>query len=295
MGGYVEIYLRDQVTILADVRARVRDANSERWTDTEIYRALNDALLSWQGRVRVPHIHTITNGWVAGQYEYVLPDYITSDAIQPQMKASNQFDAYSVLRLSSDQWVDIPSWRIEPNASNQRVLRFTVSPYSTEGRIIWWGSNGTVPLTVPALNNQLRLVDTELFLGGAVDVSDYGWLHIGIGEWAQYAGADRSLAYTRLINLVRDLPQGVQGVTTHANGDTVRFGVAMPALELYRVLLDQITVHLHELFLGNAASKEGQMHQEMIGFYQARIEKFWRNWNPPRIVRTRIDINPFMM
>jgi hypothetical protein len=269
----------------------VRDtAVTPRWTDAEMYRAINHALLTWQGRVRVPHVYTLTSGWAAGTFEYVLPDFISSDAIQPQMRAEN---AYDLLRLSSENWVDIPGYVVEPNASNQRVLRFTISPYSTEGRIIWWGSNSLLPLTVPTLSGQSLAENNYIDLTNVVDCGDYGWALLDT-HWIQYAGIERFTSKTVLKNVVRGLPQGTPN-QTHLGATACKFGVAMPKLELYRVLLDQAIVHLHELYLGNASPKENQTHQEMIGFYTARVDKFWKNWNPPRVVRQVIDVTPFIM
>lgn len=290
----MELYLKAQNTILADLRARVRDGSSERWTDAECYGAINDALLSWQDRVRVPHVYTVSGGWVAGTYEYVLPDWIRSNAIQPQFKAPTTYETFSMLlRLSAETWQDIPGWRIEPNASNQRVLQFTVSPYSTEGRIIWWGSNMPVPATVPTTSGSTAADATSIVLGSVADCHEYGWVKIG-NEWIQYAGVTRGATTTTLTNCVRGQPQGADAGVINT-GTSVYFGVAMPKLELYRVLLDQAIVHLHELYLGNAASKENQLHQEMVGFYGGRVANFWKNWSDTRTIRQTIDMSPWMM
>ncbi len=288
----MEIYLKDQATILVDIRSRVRDPDGERWQDEEIYGAINDALLAWHGRVRVPHIYTLEGGWVSGTFEYVLPDYIRSGYIQPQMRANTVYDQFSLYQLSSETWVDIPGWRIEPNASNQRVLRFNVSPYTTDGRIIWWGSNSPLPEPGVSLKTTIDADDTSIVLDGIVDCLEYGWLKIE-NEWIQYAGLARSTD-TTLTAAARGLPQGAVAATHTAPLD-VYFGVAMPRLELYRVLMDQVLMHLHELYLGNAAAKESQLHQEMIGYYSARVEKFWKNWSDTKSARQRIDISPWVM
>jgi hypothetical protein len=257
-----------------------------------MYGAINDALLTWHGRVRVPHIHTIQDGWKAGQYEYILPDYIPSENLQPQMKASIAYDVYTSYRLSAETWVDIPGWRIEPNADNQRVLRFDVTPYSSEGRLVWWGHNGPVPIGVPTLSATIDGAATSLTILGGADIPDYGWVKID-SEWMQYAGVDYGAPVT-LFGMVRGFPNGTNGVG-HVLTTPVKWGVAMPKMELYRVLIDQAIVHLHELFLGNAAPKENQLHQEMIGYYSARVDKFWRSWVVNRPVRQRIDIAPYLM
>jgi len=289
----VEVFLKAQNQILADLRARVRDNNSERWTDAECYGAINDALLSWQDRVRIPHIYTISGGWVSGTLEYTLPDWIRSNSIQPQMKSPTQFDSLSsAYRLSTNTWQDIPGWRIEPNATNGRVLKFNVSPYSTEGRIIWWGSSMPIPITVPTLSDDYIETDDEFEISSVTEIAEYGWIKVE-SEWMQYAGVDRYTGNGTLTNVVRGLSQGSNAIA-HNNGESVYFGVAMPKNELYRVLIDQSIVHLHELFLGNASSKEKQTHQELIGFYEGRVKEFWRNWSDTKVVKTQVDISAWI-
>lgn len=289
----MEVFLKAQNQILADLRARVRDNNSDRWTDAEMYGAINDALLSWQDRVRIPHIYTISGGWVSGTLEYTLPDWIRSNSIQPQMKSPTQFDSLSsAYRLSTNTWQDIPSWRIEPNATNGRVLKFNVSPYSTEGRIIWWGSSMPLPIVVPTLGATIAADDDALSLDSAADCPEYGWVKLA-AEWIQYAGVDRNSISVGVNNLVRGLSQGAEAYS-HDSGTSVYFGVAMPKNELYRVLIDQSIVHLNELFLGNASSKEKQTHQELIGFYEGRVKEFWRNWSDTKVVKTQVDISAWI-
>ncbi len=288
----MEVYLKAQNQILADLRARVRDNNSERWTDAEMYGAINDALLSWQDRVRVPHLYTISGGWVSGTLEYTLPDWIRSNSIQPQMKSPTQFDSLSsAYRLSTNTWQDIPGWRIEPNATNGRVLKFNVSPYSTEGRIIWWGSNGPLPISVGTLVSQLESDAESLTIDDELDCGTSGYIRID-QEWMQFAGSGIN-GSTLLNNLVRGLSGGAEA-TVHDIATSVYFGVAMPKMELYRVLIDQCIVHLNELFLGNASSKEKQTHQELIGFYEGRVKEFWRNWSDTKVVKTQVDISAWI-
>lgn len=291
MGGNVEIFLKAQNAILADLRARVRDNGAERWTDAECYGAINDALLTWQERVRIPHLYTISGGWLSGTLEYTLPDWIRSNAIQPQMKGLAQ-SALSY-RLTSETWQDIPGWRIEPNASNGRVLKFSVSPYSTDGRLIWWGSNMPLPIAIPATSGSTAADATSMVLAGVVDCHEYGWVKVGT-EWIQYAGVDRGATTTTLTNCVRGLAQGGSaGVISTST--SVYFGIAMSKTELYRVLMDQAIVHLHELYLGNASSKEKQTHQELIGFYDGRVREFWKNWSDQtKTIKQQVDVSAWV-
>lgn len=258
-----------------------------------MYGAINDALLTWQDRVRVPHLYTISGGWVAGTLEYTLPDWIRSNAIQPQMKATNQITAASATVLATETWQDIPGWRIEPNASNRRVLKFSVSPYSAEGRIIWWGSNMPFPISVPTLTDGLLVATDELDITPVSEVAEYGWVKVD-DEWMQYAGVSRYSSTGSLTNVVRGLPHGADAYEHNAD-IPVYFGVAMPKAELYRVLINQAIVHLHELYLGNASGRETQIHQEMIGYYTGLVQQFWKNWSDTRAVKQQIDISTWVL
>jgi hypothetical protein len=286
----MELFLRDQATILADAEARLRDTTNARWTDAEIYRALNDALTTWHGRVSVPNIYTVTGGWVSGDPDYTLPAYINSSTIIPQMRRTIPYALWGQVVVDDSQtWVDVPGWTIESTATGGRVLRFDINPFSTEGRIIWYGINGQVPATVPTLDAEIGdATTTALTLGSVVDCLDHGFVKID-KEWIQYSGVTRAATTTSLMSLVRGYPGGA-AAATHLAAASVYWGVAMPRLELYRVLLDQTFVFMHELYLTDAAPRETQTHQQMVGYYQGRIDKFWRTWIPqrrPRIVMDR--------
>jgi hypothetical protein len=284
----MELYLRDQQTILADVKARVRDTSNARWSDLEIYRTLNDALSTWHGRVSIPMVYNVSGGWVPGTYEYTLPAYVTSGTVVPQFKRTVPYAYWNNVALDDDQtWTDIPGWTIEPNGSGGQVLRFDVSPYSAEGRLLWWANNGPVPTVLPTTSGETTAAATSMVLGSAVDCVDSGFVKVN-SEWIQYAGVTRTTSTTTLGGLLRAYSGGI-AAAIHATTSSVSWGVAMPRLELYRTLLDQMMVFLHELYLADAAPRETQIHQQMVSFYQARIDKFWRAWIPQRKMRVIID------
>jgi hypothetical protein len=284
----VNLYLRDQTTILGDVEARLRDTANARYVDAEIYRAINDALLTWHGRVSVPNVHTISGGWVASTNEYTIPAYVNPATVIPQMKRTVPYSLWGQLASDiSQQWTDIPGWTIEPDGSGGNVLKFDIPPYSTEGRLLWFGINGPVPATIPAVGTEQSAAATTLVLSSAVDCIDNGFVKCG-SEWMQYSGVTRGASTTTLNNVLRAYDGGAVAAI-HAVAATVAWGVAMPRLELYRTLLDQAMVFLHELYLSDASPKEIQVHQQMVSFYQARIDKFWRSWVPQRRARLVLD------
>jgi hypothetical protein len=284
----MDLYLRDQQTILADIKARMRDAASARWGELEMYRAVNDALETWHGRVSVPNIYTVSGGWVSSTNEYTLPAYINAATVIPQFKRTVPYSWWGQIAIDDSQtWTDIPGWNIEPDASGGRVLRFDVPPYSTEGRVLWFGVNGPLPTTVPTTSGSTSSSATTMLLGSVVDCLDHGFVKVN-GEWIQYSGVTRTTSTTTLGGLVRAYPGGI-AAAIHADASSVSWGVAMPRLGLYRTLLDQVFVFLHELYLADAAPRETQIHQQMVSFYQAGIDKFWRYWIPQRRPRMVLD------
>jgi hypothetical protein len=283
----MNLYLRDQLTVLNDVKARLRDTGSGRWPDTEVYRAINDTLLTWHSRVSVPVIYTVEGGWNSNTAEYTLPAYIDTKTMIPQMKRTVPYAYWGQVAVDDSQtWIDIPGWTVDPNDDGDWVLRFDLPPYSTEGRIIWYASNAPLPLTPPTTSGSTSSSSTTVLLGSNVDCWDSGYVKAG-NEWIQYAGVTRG-ATTTLNNCVRGLDYGAAAATIDAS-TTVYWGIVMPRLDLYRVLIDQTMVYLHELYLTDASSRETQVHQQMVGYYQARIDKFWKTWMPQRRPRIVID------
>jgi hypothetical protein len=290
----MELHLRDQTTILRDVESRLRDATNARWPEVEVYRALNDALVTWHGRVSVPNIYTVPGGWLSGDPDYELPAYINSSTIIPQMKRTVPYAYWGQVYVDDSlTWVDVPGWTIETTATGGRQIRFDINPYSTEGRIIWFGINGPVPTVIPTISVEQSAVATTLVLGSVVDCMDHGFVKVEY-EWMQYSGVTRTSTTTTLNNLIRAYDGGA-AAAVHTVGTPVWWGVAMPRLELYRVLLDQMFVYLHELYLTDAAPRETQTHQQMVGYYQQRIDRFWKTWIPLRKPRLVIDRRQIMV
>lgn len=284
----MDIILRTQTEVLDDIKNRVRDTNNDRWTSLEKSIALNDALLTWHGRVSIPHIYTISGGWVAGTYEYDLPDYIDANAMQPQMKNLVPWGYYGI-RVDveeSETWIDITGWTVEPTATNTRKLRFDISPYSVDARIIWWGRQGPLPSTIPTLSSDMTASDTTLTIGSTPTIHDYGWVKID-SEWIQYAGVTRGTSTTTLNNLVR--AQNNTTAATHSNGANVTWGVAAHRQDLLQQLYDQARAYLHEMYLATAGEQERDLHERMVSYYQQKSDLYWRRYVPVKMPRIVID------
>lgn len=284
----MELYLRDQATILNDIKARVRDTGNARWNDSEIYRALNDALSTWHGRVSVPQIYTFPDGYTSGQNEYTLPRWVDTRTIVPQMKRTVPFQWWGAVAVDDSlTWTDVPGWTVEPDGLGDNILRFDIPPYSTEGRVLWWGHNGALPTNISTLNDTFSQLAESMNVVGELDCADFGYAKVR-GEWVQYSGVGRSGSLTQLQNCVRGINGGWVD-STHDTGEDVYFGIAMPRLDLYRILIDQTIIYLNELYLTDAAARETQIHQQLISFHQGRIDKFWKSWIPQRRARLVLD------
>lgn len=280
----MRIYVRSQADIKTAVRAMLRDTGSARWTDVEVYQALNMALSAWHGRVSVPMLYTLTGGFDGGVNEYALPSFIRPP-FRPQFLALGA-DGVMVDDVESYDWQDIRDYDVDPDGEGGYVLRVRSPVASTEGRILWYARNGAVPTTVPAIPaaGDITASSTSVAVNAAVDVEDAGYVLCGV-EWMQYAGLTRASGATTLANLVR----GLNGTTaaSHAAAATVTWGIAAPTPDLYQQLQDATAMYMHQMFLGQASPSERDLHERMISYFKANADQFWRRYVPSRSPRFR--------
>lgn len=275
----MNLHLKTQADILADIEGLMRDSANARWADAEIYAALNRALDSWADRVLIPHVYTVTNGWVAGTHDYALPAYINVRHMQPQAKRTIPYEYDSVLfdDDTDEAWQDVVAWSVEPTATGGHTLRWQLAPWTTEGRILWWGENGRVPTTATTLKTTIDADDTTVVCNTVVDVGESGYFKLE-GEWMQYAGVTRGAADTTLNNVVR--AQYGTAAAAHNSTTALYFGIAAPRSSAFEQLKSQIMANLHALFLTNAAPAEREHHTMMLRYYQQDADLFWRKWTP---------------
>ena len=280
--------LRTQSEIHSLLESITQDTANERWSDARIYEALNLALSVWQGRVMIPYIYTISGGWIAGTFEYSLPDYIDGP-IQPQRKRFvYDWSYWAGINSEDDTWTDIEAFDVEPTATGGQTLRLHYYNYETDGRVIWWGHNGPVPAvaTLPVLNAGIDSDDTSLTLTTTPTVGRSGFIKIN-AEWMQYSGLTEAASTLTLTNLVR----GVNGTTaaSHSGSDTVTWGIALDDAGLLRQLLDQARAHMMEFYLSNSSSREVGHYEKQMVFYQQRADVFWRRYISSRKTRVRLS------
>jgi hypothetical protein len=278
-------YLYSQSDILTNIRLLLSEPTAERWTDAQIYACMNMAITGWQGRVRVPYVYTLENGWQSGIYEYTLPDYVDTRTIQPQVKTT-----YSEWpELVQETWIDILTFSVDPG----QVLRLEYSiPKSRlwlttdEGRVIWWAEPGPVPTTLATLSSSITDSDTSLTISSKPVIGRVGYVKVN-SEWLQYSGYTEGASSITLTNLSR----GLNGSTaaSHTLGDTVTWGVAMDTPALLNALYDATRMYLMDLWLMNTSSRETSQYEKQLVLFQDRVDKFWRGYRPARAPKMRLS------
>jgi len=279
-------FLRSQSDLLADMRRRMRDPEGARWPDHEVYTGINDCLLTWHNRVTVPHLYTISGGYVSGAVDYALPAYIRGSIDPQQKRYSSYFPNVSGISLEAETWVDVQAFTVEPDGSGGQKLRLEFSPATDDARVIWWSYNGQVPLTIPALNAGITATDTSLVLSTAVtDISDAGYIKID-SEWLHYAGVTYGVSTTTLSNLLRGLNETT--AATHDSADTVTWGVGGHRADLFGQMYNYVRGFLHALFLTDAAESERTHHERQAMYYNDMARAFWRGYVPNRKPKMRL-------
>jgi hypothetical protein len=274
--------LRSQSELNTELSALLVDAGSI-WTDAQRYRAINQALSTWQGRVMVPYLYTLTNGWTEDEHDFTLPDYIDGP-IDPQILRNLDWPFDVTLTEERSTWVDMEGYSLEISATGGQTLRLHWPAYASDGRIKWWGHNGPVPTTLPVTSAEISSSATSVTLTTKPMIGKSGYIKID-AEWMQYAGVTEAATTLTLSNLVR----GVQGTTaaTHIIGSTVTWGVAMDRAGLLQQLYDQARAHLWDIKLANPGSAQAEHISALFRTYRESALMFWRSYVPGRNPKAR--------
>lgn len=276
--------LRTQSDILSLANNLTLNTAHNRWTDVQVYAAMNMALAYWYKRVQVPFFYTVPGGFINTSLEYTLPDYMEG----PMDVQSLRYQDYPYLVTTLDglpMWFDIDNYSIEANATGGRTLRLGSYYYSSEARILWYGYNGPVPTTIPTLNAGIDADDTTLTLASIPTVGRSGYIKIG-SEWMQYAGTAEGAITLTLSNLVR----GVNGTTaaSHLTAASVEWGVSMDRGDLLNALLDSTRRYMMELKLMEDSTIANDVYKNQLNYYEGRDKVFWRAYAPSRAPKFRL-------
>lgn len=261
----------------------MRDPEHKRWPRHEVYRAINDAMDSWRGRVYIPMVYTLDTPLSWGQLTYTIPAYIE----QPFMLQWR--DPFS------QDWHTFDRYTVEPtlNDANEQTLRIVPLcgsaelASSTASRVVWWASNGHMSdedtkllarIAKTGQGSDYATIDTDQYIG------DAGYIQVD-SEIMYYDNLTPSTApdgfridlLQRAVNWTRQ--------ATHDKGTAVQRCVAVPDERLWEALYTQAMRQLNLLFLTDASARERTAHEKMVKYADDWLAKFWAGWVPNRPVR----------
>lgn len=283
----MNLFVRSQYQLRTDILTMLDDTSNARWTDVQVYTAINQALAMWGGRVLIPHLYQPTGyKWNNGTYDYTLPVWMDEQYIQPQVRRVVPYINYPQLADGTETWVDVPGWSIEPTTSNGRKLRFETAPYNQDARILYWSQPNQIPTTVPTLSATISngTATTFTLTGANYTVPFFGWYKIE--DEVLTAEYSSRTATTVFANATRG--EFNTYATSHTPTTPVYFCIAATDERLFVQLHDQAMAILHRMRFGLAAPEERQVHSQMIQLYQSQADRFWRSWTPQRPIRSRL-------
>lgn len=269
-------YLRTQTELLADIEALVRDTSNARWSEAEIYLAINMALLTWADKVKLPYLYTISGGYTAETYEYDLPAYIRPPIYPEVYRLEPYYEEWPI--TAGRHWQELPGWELVPNDSGTLTLR-VYHPRTLEGQLWFYAPNSRVPLTPPTTSGSTSSTATTMTLDSAVDVDDVGIVKCE-AEYMAVAVTGRAAATTTLTIL----QHGLYGSTaaTHNSGSTVTWCVGADTLSLYQLLYNQARSILAQMPLFGGSTKERAEYEKLMGYYQQLADEYWQRYAPAR-------------
>lgn len=284
MAQHFSPIIRDQRTLIEGIKKRLRDPGQERWEDGEAYRALNDSVAMWAGRVSSPYIYTITGGLLPNVQEYTIPDYVTGP-LEVQRKSHRYWAQYEVLLADADYvWATLNGWELERASDGDgQTLRIPVttsvfSRTTEEARVIWQAENGLVPDEIMVLDDAIGASAATLDIADMPEVSKFGYLKID-NELIQYS--DYTIDSAGLATLT-GLVRGVSNTTAaaHSADAEVYFCIAAPDASLFQQLQFQMMASLNSLYITESSATETQHYQWAMRWYQQKADEFWEGFIP---------------
>lgn len=270
-------YLRSQADLLTEIKVKTRLGSTARWSDAEYYNALNEVLYTWAEQVKLPHIYTITDGWLANEYEYALPSYIRPPIFPEMLRRVPHVDY--VTNSLTTRWQELPGWELLSDGAGGQVIRLSAPPRTMEAQVGFYAPNSRVPLTIPVTSGSTSATATTMLISTAIDIDDVGYVKCE-AEWIGYAGVTRGATTTTLNNLVRALYGTTAAI--HNTASSVTWGVAMDDMRLLKLLFDQWKSYLHAYFIQDGGTHEVSRHEKGMGYYDSLALMFWPTYRPKR-------------
>jgi hypothetical protein len=254
----MHLTLVTQTELLGGLRTQMRDTGAtKRWSDAEIYGAINEALTHWHNRVTTLHVYQTT---ISGGHDIVpLPAYV------------GKVKYLQNLNTGGERWAELTMWDIHPDATGLRSIHI-YGAYAGTLHVVHERANGPVPSSIATTSGSMTATSDTVAVTTNADVEPCGWIKVD-GEWMAYSGVNRAASSVTLLNLARG--QYETTAATHNNGVTVHWGVAAPDRVLYVQLYDQVRALLHAMYLTDAADTEKAHHERYMNYFQGRADQFW--------------------
>ena len=271
----LELYLRTQAELIAELERSLNDSNHELGTPAQLLDSLNDGLRNWAKRVVTPQIYPLD--FASGIFEYALPSYLRAPfVVQIKSTVFGVFGEQSDADTNTYTWGTVAGYDIEPDGLGGNVLRLQAYPYAQAGRILWYADNGPVPTSAVTLSSDITAADTSIALtvAGAPDINQSGYFKFE-SEWASYSSLTRTSdsAYT-----ATGCVRGLYGTlpAAHVATTVVQWGVAADDMRLWTQLLDHARAYVHSINLHKSTSEDGSRHEKLMSYYQTKADNFWR-------------------
>lgn len=281
----MNLHVRSQLQLRTEILTMLGDTSNARWTDAQVYTAINQALAMWGGRVLTPHLYQPTDyAWDNNTYEYTLPNYIDERYIQPQQRRTIPYNGYPMTSDGTETWVDVVGWSVEPTTTGGRKLRFQSVPFAVDARIIYWAQAPQVFTTIPTLTSNFLSTSTTIAFSANATNSYPGICYLKTEDEYVLATYSTRIASTITYNVVA---KGLFNTFTDTanSGTNVYMAVVAPDERLFVQLHDQAMAILHRLRFGLASPEERSVHGQMIQLYQSQADKFWKSWTPNRPIK----------
>ena len=266
--------------VISRVRVSMRDEDNQRWSDAEMYNAINRSLDTWANRVYMQCVYDLPIDLNWSQIEYQIPYYIREPMIL-QRKIERW---YWTGTAQDERWSDVQGAYVIPDGKGGQQIYVDVDTswlQQEDARIIWHAEVGHVPPFDVFLATELGAEDSTLTISNTIidTIGDVGYVIID-QELIQYSGVTETPTTTTLHGLLRACNNTAR--VTHASGVEVQWGIPYVDNALYNVLQTQVRSYLQYYYMTDSSAKETEHYQWTMRWEQQNADDFWKTWLPNR-------------